>query len=440
MFGSGSDEAFINDAAQANKASAGWNPWGLLLVIAAGIGAFFYWASTYEIEEVTSGTGRVIPSQQVQVVQSLEGGIVRRGFVEEGDTVDVGDALLQIDDTGFAAQLGELREREAALLAEEMRLRAEAEMRPDVDFSDALMARAPLAVAAERDVFLSRRNQLSRELAVLDDQLAQRRAALAELLAEREKLEGVIAPLSQEVTLTADLVARAVAPQVDLLRLQARLAELEGDLLIGQASEPRLAASIAEAESQAAAARSAYVLSARQRLATLQLELAVAQEALRAARDRVTRTQIVSPVRGTVNTLHATTIGAVVQPGQPLVEIVPADDSLLIEAEIRPQDVAFVRPGDTASVKITAYDYLVYGALEGEVVRLGADTIEDSEGQEFFRVVVRTGDAFLGTEDAPLPISPGMVASVDIQTGRKTVLSYLAKPLLRAQSEALRER
>jgi adhesin transport system membrane fusion protein len=164
------------------------------------------------------------------------------------------------------------------------------------------------------------------------------------------------------------------------------------------------------------------------------------QEALRSANDRVTRAQLRAPVRGTVNTINAKTIGAVVQPGASLIEIVPLDDSLLIQADLGPRDIAFVSTGETASVKISAYDYLVYGALEGEVIRIGADTIATSDGVEFFRVVVRTDKSYLGTPEDPLPITPGMIASVDIQTGEKTVLSYLAKPILRAKSEALRER
>ncbi|MEM8631368.1 MAG: HlyD family type I secretion periplasmic adaptor subunit [Pseudomonadota bacterium] len=440
MFGSGNDDAFLNDAGRARAVEPSRGAWRLLFVIALGLGLFAFWAATYEIEEVTSGVGRVIPSQQVQVVESLEGGILRSVQVSEGDIVEAGQPLMQIDDTGFAAELGQLREREQALRAESARLEAEANLEADINFPVGLEATNPLATAAEREVFLSRRVQLERETEILRDQLAQNRAALAELRAQREKLKGVSAPLSEEITLTEDLVNRGVVPRVELLRLQSRLAELEGDIAVGIASEPRLEAQVRETENQIEAARSAYVLSARQRLAALQLELAVIEETQRAAADRVTRTQLTAPVRGTVNAVNARTIGAVVEPGEALVEIVPLDDSLLIEADIRPQDVAFLSPGDRGSVKITAYDYLVYGALDGEVVRIGADTVEDRDGQAAFKIVLRTDKTYLGTETAPLPISPGMVASVDIQTGRKTVLSYLAKPILRAQSEALRER
>ena len=197
---------------------------------------------------------------------------------------------------------------------------------------------------------------------------------------------------------------------------------------------------MAQANSKIEAAKSRYILSARERLARVQVELAVVREVLKAADDRVLRTQLRSPVRGTVNRLSVTTLGAVIQPGAPVAEIVPSDDGLLIEANILPSDVAFIKPGDRVSVKITAYDYLVYGALDGEVTRIGADTITDPEGREFFKVVVRTQTNVLGQVDDPLPVTPGMTASVDIQTGQKTVLNYLLKPLRRAQAEALRER
>ncbi len=208
---------------------------------------------------------------------------------------------------------------------------------------------------------------------------------------------------------------------------------------MSRAQEPNLVAAIDEAENQIELAKSAYVLTARQRLARLRVELAVVRETLRAAEDRVSRTQLVSPVRGTVNAVRVTSIGAVVEPGAPLVEVVPVDDSLEIEVEILPRDVAFIRPGDPVSVKISAYDYLVFGSLDGEVVRIGADTIRKPDGQEFFKLIVRTDRTDLGQAGQSLPIRPGMTASVDIQTGRRSVLSYLLQPLLRMRSEALRE-
>ncbi|WP_299968946.1 HlyD family type I secretion periplasmic adaptor subunit [uncultured Roseobacter sp.] len=440
MFGNRTEDTFVNDIAAGRTAVRSGGGWRLLLVIAAGLGGFIFWAATYEIEETARATGRVIPSQQVQVVQSLEGGIVRSIDVREGDMVAPGDLLMQIDDTRFDAERGELRERQAAIEAEAARLRAEAQSADAMTVAPELETRAPLAVAAEREVFLSRREQLTRELEVLSAQLQQRRGELMEVKAGRARTDGIIAPLQEEIALTQDMFDRGLVPQIELLRLQSRLAELTGDRAVSLASEPRLAAAITETENQMRTARSAYVLSARQRLAELQLDLAVIAEALRSAEDRVSRARLRAPVRGTINRINATTLGAVVQPGAALIEIVPSDDSLLIEADLGPRDIAFVRTGEPASVKISAYDYLVYGALQGQVQRIGADTITQEDGVEFFRVIVRTDKSYLGSDADPLPITPGMIATVDIQTGSRTVLSYLAKPILRARAEALRER
>lgn len=439
MFGARIEDEFANDitaATRVERSGVGW----LLFTIVLALVVFVSWAALYTIEESAQAQGRVIPSQQVQTVQSLEGGIVSAISVTEGDLVEAGTVLMQIDATRFDSERGELLEREAALLAEAARLDAEARFATDIRFPEGLSARKPETTQAEMLVFLSRREQLTRELEVLDDQLLQRRSELEELLAVRQRTRDILAPLQEEVALTEDMVNRNLVPKIELLRLRSRLAELSGDIAVSLASETRLQASIGEAENQIDASRSTYVLSARQRMAQLQLELAVVQETLRAAEDRVQRTQLRAPVGGVVNRLAVQTIGAVVQPGAPLVDIVPVDDSLLIEADLGPRDIGFVRTGETASVKISAYDYLQYGDLTGTVIRIGADTIQNAEGQEFFRVVVRTDKSFLGSESAPLAITPGMVATVDIQTGERTVLDYLTKPILRARSEAFRER
>ncbi len=443
MFGTPAEEDFVNDtrAARGRRGGGGASATWLLFVLMAGLAGFVAWAATHEIEEVTRGTGRVVPSSDVQVVQSPEGGIVSEIAVRAGEVVEQGAVLLRIDDTEAEAGRGELEERQAALLAEAARRRAEAEMADDIAFPDGLGARAPGPVAAERAVFLSRRAQLDSEIRVLQDQRAQRAAERAELDATVEKLERVLAPLTEEVALTADLAQRGAVPEIELLRLRSRTAELQGDLTVARARRATLDASIRETESRIAAARSSYRLTAQERLARIQVELAVVQESLRAAGARVTRTALRAPVRGTVNRVHVSTRGAVVQPGAALVEIVPADDRLLVEADIRPEDVAFLRVGDPASVKITAYDYLVYGALPGEVIRIGADTVTNAEGAAFFQIEVRTETAELGGPGGEaLPIGPGMVAQVDIQGGRRTVLDYLLRPIRRAGAEALRER
>lgn len=438
MFGNREEDAFANAATQ--SALRGGGGWRLLWLIALGMGAFFLWAAKFEIEEVTRGVGRVVPSSDTHLVQSLEGGLIREVAVAEGDLVDQGDLLLVIDDTAQGAEQGELLEREAALLAEQTRLGAEAAGQDELQFPSALQTRAPKAVLAEQAVFLSRRTQFLREVQVLQDQRAQRDSELAELRAQQAKLAQVIAPLQEEAALTEDLAKRGAIPQIELLRLRSRVAELAGDLTVIEARIPRMEAALNEASAQIEAARSAFELTARERLARLQVELAVVQEALRAAQQRVAQTELRAPARGVVNQLLSTSTGTVVPPGATVAAIVPVDDGLLIEAEINPSDVAFVQPGEPASVKITAYDYLIYGSLSGEVLRVGADTIESRDGAPVFRVIVRTDQTYLGDPENPNPIIPGMVASIDIQTGTNSVLNYLAKPILRARSEAFRER
>lgn len=440
MFGSRIENEFVNDA-RAQAAPRRTSGWRLLMAIVLGLGAFLAWAATHEIEEVVRAPGRVIPSQQLQVVQSPNGGIVAEILVREGDVVEAGAELVRIDESQARADLGELEEREAALLATLARVEAEATGAETIAFPDGLEARAPVAVAAERAVFQSRRQQLETELTVLEAQLARRRAALEENAAASDRLAGQIEPLDEEVTISAELVERDAVPRVEWLRLRRDLAELEGELRLTQAQVPGLRAAIREMESQMASARSAFVLTALERSAQVGSELSVLREALQGAADTLERTALRAPVAGTVNRITVATIGAVVQPGAQLVEIVPRDDNLLIEAQVRPGDVAFIRPGQPASVKITAYDFLIYGALDGTLERLGADAVEDARGNPVFRATVRTGESVLRAADgSPLPISPGMIAQVDVQTGRNTVLAYLLRPIRRTGAEALRER
>ncbi|MEP1537436.1 MAG: HlyD family type I secretion periplasmic adaptor subunit [Paracoccaceae bacterium] len=439
MFGINVEEEFLNDPTRARLRGRPGRSWALLLLIVFGIAAFLVWARVSEIEEVTRGAGRVVPARQVQIVQVLEPGIVSSIDVAEGDIVEAGQALMQIDDTSVAAERGEFLEREAALLAEEVRLQAEVSLNRSPTFPDALMERAGQAIVAELDVLDARFEQLDNELLVLDQKASQRRAALDELRAGRTKLVEIRAPLSEESDLTAGLVERGAVPRVELLRLQSRLAELDGDLAVSIAQEASLIAAIEEAEGEIAVAKSGYILTARQRLTRLRVELAVVQEGLRAVQDRVTRRQLTAPVRGTINAINVSTLGAVVEPGAPLFEIVPAEDGLHIEVDILPADVAFIKPGERVSVKITAYDYLVYGSLDGEVTRIGATTIAKEDGREYFKITVRTERTDLGQGAQSLPIKPGMTATVDIQTGKRSVLSYLLQPLLRVRAEALRE-
>lgn len=419
---------------------APFRTWIWILIVLSIIGCAIVWSHWATLDEVTTGVGRVVPSKHLQVVQTLEGGIVREIHTREGDFVETGQILMRIDDTGFASRLGELRQRKWSLQAEIARLLAETRGQERASFDAGLERDAPNVVISEKEAFQARRLRLAGELAILRQQLIQKQHELEEFGASEIKLVATLDPLLRELDLTQKLNDQGVVSEVELLRLQRQVADNRGQLNVVLASVPRAKAAITEAENRIENAKAVFQVEARQRLARANLEFAIIAETIRAAKDRVARTILKSPVRGIINKLNVNTIGAVVKPGQDIIQIVPIGDALLIEARIRPQDVAFIRPEQIASVKLTAYDYLVYGALSGQVTRISADTISDEKGDTYYRVMVRTDRNHLSSGDKKLRIIPGMVATVDILTSKKTVLDYLLKPINRVRYEALRER
>lgn len=437
----GSDEfEFANDVRAAIEERAPKTAWVILGAVFAVVGSALGWANWAVVEESTTGDGRVIPSRQLQLVQTLEGGVLRSITVEEGAIVEADQVLIEIDDTSLAARLGELIQRQLSLRASLARTEAEAESSETFIPPDALVTRAPAAIAAERSVFVSRRLQLTSTLEVIRQRQLQKRQEVEELEAQEQKLVATLKPLERELKLTRDLKSRGAVPEIELLRLERQYAEIAGELLVVRAARPRAAAAVEEANSEFETKKAVFRTEARVELSKTIAELAVIDEQVKAATDRVGRTALKSPVRGVVNKLNVATVGGVVQPGQVLVEIVPLDDTLLIEARVRPQDVAFIHPGQDASVKITAYDYRIFGGLDGQVERIGADTIADENGETFYRVVIRTDQTHLAADGKKLPIIPGMVATVDILSGEKTVLDYILKPISTIRHEALRER
>ncbi|MEO1113839.1 MAG: HlyD family type I secretion periplasmic adaptor subunit [Pseudomonadota bacterium] len=411
--------------------------WGLLFAVLLLLGAFVAWAYFAEIEEVTTGDGRVIPSSQLQVVESLEGGLVAEIFVKEGDVVEAGQPLVRIDDTDFAANLGELQKQRDALFIRARRLEAEAQG-TRLDLTGGAIDR--LAAAREVALFNARATALKQELSVIEQQLSQRRLEKVELETRLKSLKLSAELLNEELLSARNLSAAGAYPKMDLLRLEreAQGGTLEVELL--NASIPRSEAAITEAAARLESAVLGFRARAHEDLTRTLNELTILDETIKSAQDKVQRTVLRAPVRGIINKFSVATIGAVVSPGESLSEIVPLDDSLLIEAQIRPQDVAFLFPGQPARVRVTAYDFTVYGDLPAVVERIGADTITNEDGTTFYRVILRTERNWLGSESNRLPIIPGMVVSASILTGNKTVLDYLLKPIIKARSEALRER
>jgi len=411
----------------------------LLFTIVLFFALFIAWASFATLDEVTRGEGRVIPSSQVQVVQNLEGGIVADILVREAEIVEAGETLLRIDNVKAASDLRGGRQRHLALQGAIARLQAEIEERA-IDFPSEVMTAARRVAIDETALFNARHAALQSELEILRNQANQRDQEVAELENRLEQLERSAVLAAEELKITEPLAAKRVVSKMDLLQLKRQVNDLQGDLESARLSLPRLQLAQREAHRRIEERFLNFQAEAQRELVTVQTEAAALGEALAADSDRVNRTDVRSPVRGTIKSLLVNTIGGVIQPGQDLVEIVPLEDSLLVEAQIRPADIAFLRPQQPAVVKVTAYDFAVYGGLDAEVETISADTITDDRGDSFFRVRVRTSSNSLGKVGEPLPIIPGMTTQIDILTGQKTVMDYLMKPILRIRNEAFRER
>ena len=410
----------------------------LFFTIAAFFAAAVVWASRATVDEVTTGQGRIIPSGEVQVVQNLEGGLVSEILVHEGDIVRPGQILVRIDDTGFASSYRENRARYLSLLATIARLTAEVEGKTPV--FPAELDERPERVVDEKALFAARRLELDSALAVFRRQADQRKQEMIELDNKVARLGQSMSLANQEMDIIKPMVERGVTSRLELLRLQRQLTDLEREREAAQLSIPRLRSALAETERRIEEKVAGMRSAAQAELNRSRVRLEVLEEALAAVADRVVRTEVRAPVYGTVKQIMVNTIGGVITPGMNLVEIVPLEENLLVEASIRPADIAFLHPGQDAKVKITAYDFATYGALEGTLERISADAIVDDQQQSFFQIRIRTERSFLGSADAPLPIIPGMVAQVDILTGKRTVLDYLLKPIVRARERALRER
>ncbi len=410
-----------------------------LFVIIAFFVTFFGWAGWATLEEVTRGEGRVIPSRQTQVVQNLEGGIVAEIMVREGEIVEPGQPLMRIDNIRAASDFRERRSRYLAVETALARLEAEVQGAEPV-FPEEVRVAAPDLVSSERRLYDSRQQSLTSEIEILERQKEQREQELAELRTRERQYTESLRLARQELGIVAPLAERRVVSQSEHLQLQREVNDLSGQLEQTRQSIPRVETAIREAVERIAGARSNFRSESYREMSNLRAERAGLTEVIAAGEDRVRRTEVRSPVRGTIKELKFNTIGGVIQPGDPILEITPLDDTLLVEARIRPADIAFLRPDLPAMVKITAYDFSIFGGLEGRVEQISADTITDERGESFYRVRVRTDETSLGTPDNPLEIIPGMTAQIDVITGEKTVLDYLMKPILKARNEALRER
>ena len=397
------------------------------------------WANLAKLDEVAHANGRVIPSGQIQVIQNLEGGILAEILVKAGDQVTKNQSLIRMDDTRFASSFDEGMLTSQVLQARIARLQAEISGDP-FESPEGFPPEHEDIIEDELQLYRSRQRELSSSIDILNQQLTQHKQALAELRAEEKKLMRNADLARQELAMTEPLVETGAVSKVELLRLQVAVNESLGRLEVTQLTVPKAQAIIAEALEKIQERQRQFVSASRTEMNEAKTQLSRLNISNVALEDRVRRTDVQSPVDGTVKQVLVNTTGGVIQPGMDLIEIVPSNDTLLVEAKIQPSDVAFIHPGQHATVKLTAYDFAIYGGLDSVLELISADSITDETGEHFFRIRVRTNKNYLGSDSNPLPIIPGMIATVDIITGEKTVMDYILKPLKRAQASALSER
>ena len=426
-------ELFAGDAGSGRKGH-----WLLASIIAFFVVGLL-WAALAHLDEVARGEGKVITISQTQYVQNLEGGIIREILVHEGDAVEKGQLLFRIDPTRFVSEYRSEAQTTLALKARIARLAAEAEGRP-LKFPAEVLKDAPALAQSESSLYHTHVSEQQNRNGILREQLAQRAQELREMKSRGERLTEGLDVLKREIALTAPLVKLGHASEVELLRLERERARIGTDLDAAKLALPRIEAYIIEAQKKLRDNDLTFRSAAGKDLADARGELAKRSESMPALEDRVARSEVRAPMKGIIKVIANKTVGGVVQPGSSLAEIVPLESSLLVEAHVKPADIAFVKVGQRAMVKVSAYDYSIYGGVEGTVEYLSGDSMQPEKGEPFFVARVRANTSGIKVGDKLLPITPGMTATVDIMTGRKTVLHYLLKPVNKARERALTER
>lgn len=411
----------------------------LFFSIAALMVSIFVWASLAKVEEITRGQGQVVPTQDIQVVQSLEGGILEELLVSEGQQVKKGQVILRISDVQFSSEERGTEARSLSLRAKKARLEAEARG-GEFSLSKDITEKAPKIAANERSLYESRQKELQNTYAILDSRINKASADLSEVKAQINQFYSSRKLLNDELKITRELVRQRAAPKIDEIRLNREINDLSGQINALSERKKSLEAELKVTKKERSSQLDKFQSQALGELNQVETDISSLKESLTSIGDRVDRAEIRAPVDGIVNRVAIKTLGGVIEPAMQLAEIVPLDDELKILARVLPGDIAFIRPGQAAKVKITAYDPQKYGSLDGELTRLGASSVTDSEGNIFFEVEVRTDKNYMGEADNPLPITPGMVAEVEVITGKRTILEYLMKPILRARDRAFTER
>ncbi|MDI1298131.1 HlyD family type I secretion periplasmic adaptor subunit [Methylotenera sp.] len=408
----------------------------LLYSIAVALAVLIIWAFFAKIDEVTRGEGRVIPSKQVQVIQSLDGGIVSEILVSEGQVVKVGTPLIRIDQTRAVSSLRENQTQYLALLAKKFRLKALAN---DAPFTppDEVLKDAPQTYDQEYKLYTISKDELQSGINIARDQMDQRQKELVEVQYRKDVATKNLESASKELAANKPLLVSGAVSDIDILKLEREVTKAKGDVDQARAQISRIESSVAEARRKVTEVEQTFKSKVRTELNEVTARLNSITETSVGLTDKVKQATLTSPVNGKVSRLYTNTVGGVIQPGKEVLEIVPTDEALILETKIQIKDIAFIRLEQPAVVKLTAYDYSIYGALDGKVEGISANSVVDEKGNAYYVVRVRTLKSSLGKG---LPIIPGMVAQVDVMTGKKTVLSYLLKPVLKAKSYAFSER
>jgi len=432
------DLDFMDELKAAEKLQPAWQAYGLMAVIIALFAFILIWAALSEVEVITRGEGQVVPGTEIQLVQSLEGGILSALMVSEGDRVDKGQVLARIENVAFASEERGIAAQLLSLTLKQLRLNAEIEGQDFVIPPENKTENADLA-ANEINLYQARQEALQKSLANGDEAVKKAQANLKEITATINRLSQSKKLLSEQLKITRDLVAKNAMPRIQALQQEREFSDISGDLNAAVQRRTGLSADLATAENAKGEILAKFQAEALAELSEVKTRLAALQESLTAAGDRVDRTELRAPSAGIVKVINQKTIGGIVDPSMKLMEIVPLNDDLKITARVAPADIAFIKVGQDVNVKITAYDPQKFGAIIGRLQRISADTIEDKDGNIFFEIDVVTEKNYLGTRDAPLPIIPGMVAEAEVITGKRSILSYMVKPFLRARDRALTE-
>ncbi len=417
----------------------------LLVSIGVVMLIFLLWANIATLDEVSRGTGRVIPSKEVQAIQSLEGGIIDEFLVKEGDEVKEGQVLLRIRNIQAKSDFDATMQKYLGLLAATERLQAEADGKPQPEFTDDVKKGAPESVTEEQNAFDANKKQQDSQASVLKDQLSQKQGEVEELQRRIADASSVLKLAQDERNMVAPMVEKGAAAKKELLQIDQKIASQRSELDSAAQAMPRTKAAVEEVKSRLQSQSNDFKASAQKELAEKTIELNTVKQTLAAYRDKSERTEVKSPVHGTVKDLKVFSVGGVAKPGETIMEVVPLEDELIVEANIQPRDIAFIHPGQKAIVRLTAFDFSIYGSLEGDVIEISPDSITNEKGEAFYHVRVKTKqtkltDSGKSCAGRDCDVTPGMQATVDIVTGHKTVMTYLAKPFIKAAQEAMRER